>query len=43
MDQGKFDQAEPLLREDLEASSETLGDKHRETLVSVSWHRGTEC
>ena len=36
MKQGKFDQAELLHRKALKVRRETLGDKHRETLVSVS-------
>ena len=36
MDQGKLDQAEPLLREAIEVRREMLGDKHYETLLSVN-------
>ena len=35
-DQGKVDEAEPLYRECLAAQKETLGDKHPDTLTSVS-------
>ena len=35
-DQGKVDEAEPLYRESLAAKKETLGDKHPDTLRSVS-------
>jgi hypothetical protein len=35
-DQGKLDEAEPLYRECLAAQKETLGDKHPDTLISVS-------
>ena len=35
-DQGKLDEAEPLYRECLAAKKETLGDKHPDTLASVS-------
>ena len=34
-DQGKLDEAEPLYREALAASRETLGDRHPDTLASV--------
>ena len=34
--QGKFDEAEPLFREALEVSRETLGSRHPNTLASVS-------
>ena len=34
--QGKVDEAEPLYRECLSAKKETLGDRHPETLISVS-------
>ena len=34
-DQGKYDEAEPLLREDLQACRETLGDRHPSTLSSI--------
>ena len=33
--QGKLDEAEPLYREDLEASRATLGDRHPDTLASI--------
>jgi len=35
-DQGKYDEAEPLHREALEVSRETLGDRHPNTLGSIS-------
>ena len=35
-DQGKVDEAETLNRECLAARKETLGDKHPDTLASVS-------
>ena len=35
-DQGKVDEAEPLLRECLAAKKETLGDRHPDTLNLVS-------
>ena len=34
--QGKLDEAEPLFRECLAAEKETLGDKHPDTLNTVS-------
>jgi Flp pilus assembly protein TadD len=34
--QGKYDEAEPLLREALEVSRETLGNRHPDTLTSIS-------
>ena len=34
--QGKFDEAEPLFREALEVSRETLGSRHPNTLASVN-------
>ena len=34
--QGKLDEAEPLVRDELAACKETLGDRHPDTLVSVS-------
>jgi len=34
-DQGKYDEAEPLFREALEVSRETLGDRHPNTLISI--------
>ena len=34
--QGKYDEAEPLLREVLEVSRETLGDRHPDTLTTIS-------
>ena len=34
--QGKLDEAEPLYRDELAACKETLGDKHPDTLASVS-------
>ena len=34
--QGKLGEAEPLLRESFTARKETLGDKHPDTLTSVS-------
>ena len=34
--QGKYDEAEPLHREALEVSRETVGDRHPDTLASVS-------
>ena len=34
--QGKLGEAEPLYRESLAAKKETLGDKHPDTLTSVS-------
>ena len=33
--QGKYDEAEPLYREALEAQRETLGDRHPSTLTSI--------
>ena len=35
-DQGKLDEAEPLCREALDASRATLGDRHPDTLTSIS-------
>ncbi|MAG64035.1 hypothetical protein CMO84_11000 [Candidatus Woesearchaeota archaeon] len=33
--QGKYDEAEPLYREALEAKHRTLGDEHPSTLISI--------
>ena len=33
---GRLDEAEPLVREDLDASRETLGSQHPDTLVSIN-------
>ena len=35
-DQGKYDEAEPLLREALKVRRETLGDRHPDTLISIN-------
>ena len=35
-DQGKLDEAEPLLRESLDGKREVLGNKHPDTLAAVS-------
>ena len=34
--QGKYDEAEPLFREALEMSRETLGSKHQNTLAAIN-------
>ena len=34
-DQGKYDEAEPLFRKNLETFRETLGDRHPHTLISI--------
>ena len=36
MDQGKYDEAQPLYREALKVKRETLGDRHPSTLSSIS-------
>ena len=35
LNQGKLAEAEPLYREAVEANRETLGDRHKETLISI--------